>query len=62
LNEPTTLPEGTEVALAIIEDELDDTDRARLHAELDAAARSGMRWEAAALRSDSCFALSRTVR
>lgn len=37
LNEPTTLPEGTEVELAFIEDELDDADRARLHAELDAA-------------------------
>ena len=37
LNEPTTLPEGTEVELALVEDELDDADRARLHDELDAA-------------------------
>ncbi len=37
LNEPTTLPEGTEVELAPVEDDLDDEDRARLHAELDAA-------------------------
>jgi hypothetical protein len=37
LNEPTTLPEGTEVEIAVVEDELDDDDRARLHAALDAA-------------------------
>ncbi|HWO17411.1 MAG TPA: hypothetical protein VNO30_01500 [Kofleriaceae bacterium] len=37
LDEPTTLPEGTEVELAFIEDDLDDTDRARLHEALDAA-------------------------
>jgi len=37
LNEPTTLPEGTEIELALIEDDLDDTDRAQLHTELDAA-------------------------
>ncbi len=35
LDEPTTLPEGTEVELAFVEDDLDD--RARLHDELDAA-------------------------
>ena len=37
LDEPTTLPEGTEVELAFVEDDLDDVDRARLHEELDAA-------------------------
>ena len=37
LDEPTDLPEGTEVELASIDDELDDEDRARLHAALDAA-------------------------
>lgn len=39
LDEPTTLPEGTEVelALVLVEDDLDDADRARLHDELDAA-------------------------
>ena len=37
LNEPTTLPEGTEVELAFAEDDLDDVDRARLHEALDAA-------------------------
>jgi hypothetical protein len=37
LDEPTELPEGTEVDLAIVDDDLDDEDRARLHAALDAA-------------------------
>jgi hypothetical protein len=37
LDEPTDLPEGTEVELASIDDELEDEDRARLHAALDAA-------------------------
>jgi hypothetical protein len=37
LDEPTTLPEGTEVELELVEDDLDDADRARLHDELDAA-------------------------
>ena len=36
LDEPTALPEGTEVELAL-PDELDDDERARLHAALDAA-------------------------
>jgi len=36
LDEPTTLPEGTEVELALLV-ELDEEDRARLHAALDAA-------------------------
>lgn len=37
LDEPTTLPEGTEVELALVEDNLDDADRARLDEALDAA-------------------------
>lgn len=39
LDEPTDLPEGTEVALvpADEEDNLDDQDRARLHAALELA-------------------------
>lgn len=37
MDEPTTLPEGTEIELAPVEDDLDDADRARLHEELDAA-------------------------
>jgi Protein of unknown function DUF104 len=37
VDEPTDLPEGSEVELAVIEDELDDEDRARLHSALDAA-------------------------
>ena len=37
LDEPTTLPEGTEVEVALVQDDLDDKDRARLHAALDAA-------------------------
>jgi hypothetical protein len=37
LDEPTSLPEGTEVELALVEDELDDPERARLHEALDAA-------------------------
>jgi hypothetical protein len=37
LNEPTTLPEGAEIELAFVEDDLDDVDRARLHDALDAA-------------------------
>jgi len=44
LDEPTDLPEGTEVTLSIADDELDDEDRARLHAALErsmAQARAG---------------------
>ncbi|MBU0661688.1 hypothetical protein KKG22_05975 [Patescibacteria group bacterium] len=39
LDEPTDLPDGTEVELAVVDDgdELDDEDRARLHAALDRA-------------------------
>lgn len=37
LDEPTSLPEGTEVELALVEDELDEPARARLHEALDAA-------------------------
>ncbi|MBI4702635.1 MAG: hypothetical protein HY744_16055 [Deltaproteobacteria bacterium] len=39
LDEPIDLPEGTEVELAVVGDgdELDDEDRARLHAALDRA-------------------------
>lgn len=37
LNEPTTLPEGAEIELAFVEDDLDDVERARLHEALDAA-------------------------
>jgi hypothetical protein len=38
LDEPTDLPEGREVELAVIDgDDLDDEDRARLHAALDGA-------------------------
>jgi len=36
VDEPTDLPEGTEVELAAFDD-LDDEDRARLHEALDAA-------------------------
>jgi hypothetical protein len=35
LSEPTTLPEGTEVEIPLVEDELDDEDRAQLHTALD---------------------------
>jgi hypothetical protein len=37
LDEPTTLPEGTEVELALVDEDLDEEDRSRLHDELDAA-------------------------
>jgi plasmid stabilization system protein ParE len=37
LDEPTDLPEGTEVELAFVDDDLDNEDRARLHVALDAA-------------------------
>ncbi len=39
VDEPVDLPEGAQVELVIVdaEDGLDDDDRARLHAELDAA-------------------------
>jgi hypothetical protein len=39
LDEPTDLPEGSEVELAVVDegDDLDDEDRARLHAALDRA-------------------------
>lgn len=35
LDEPTDLPDGTEVTLTIADDDLDDDDRARLHAALE---------------------------
>jgi len=38
LDEPTNLPEGAEVRVALVDDdELDDAERARLHAEILAA-------------------------
>lgn len=37
LDEPTDLPEGTEVELGVIDEDLDDSDRAVLHAALDAS-------------------------
>ena len=37
LDEPTSLPEGAEVELEVVGDDLDDEDRARLHAALDVA-------------------------
>ena len=37
VDEPTDLPEGTEVELTALDDDLDDDDRAQLHAALDAA-------------------------
>ena len=37
VDEPTDLPEGSELQLTVLEDDLDDEDRARLHAALDAA-------------------------
>ena len=37
VDEPTDLPEGTEVELASVDDELNDEERTRLHAALDAA-------------------------
>ncbi len=38
LDEPTSLPEGAEVELVVVDgDDLDDEDRARLHAALDRA-------------------------
>ena len=38
LDEPTNLPEGAEVRLAVIDDdELDDAERAKLHAAIVAA-------------------------
>jgi hypothetical protein len=39
LDEPTDLPEGTEVELVVVgdDDELDDEERARLHAALAAS-------------------------
>ena len=35
LDEPTDLPEGTEVTLAITDDELDDEERARVIASIE---------------------------
>lgn len=35
LDEPTDLPEGTEVTLTMADEDLDDEDRARLHAALE---------------------------
>ncbi len=38
LDEPTDLPDGSEVDLAVVDaDDLDDEDRARLHTALDRA-------------------------
>jgi hypothetical protein len=37
VDEPTTLPEGTEIDLVSLDDDLDDEDRARLHAALEAS-------------------------
>lgn len=37
LDEPTDLPDGTEVNLAVLDDDLDDDDRARLHVALEAS-------------------------
>lgn len=37
LDEPTDLPEGTEVELLVDRDDVDDDDRARLHAAIEAA-------------------------
>jgi hypothetical protein len=37
LDTPTDLPEGTEVELAVVDDDLDDEDRARLHTALEAS-------------------------
>ncbi len=37
LDEPTDLPEGAEVELEAVADELDEDDRERLHAALDEA-------------------------
>ncbi len=36
MDEPTTLPEGTELVLAVVDegDDMDDAERARLHASL----------------------------
>ncbi len=44
LDEPTDLPEGAEVSLAIVDDDMSDDERARLHAALArsvAQARAG---------------------
>jgi anti-sigma factor RsiW len=35
LDEPTDLPEGTEVRLTLADDEMDDDERAELHASLE---------------------------
>jgi hypothetical protein len=35
VDEPTKLPEGTELDLVILDDDLSDDDRVRLHAALD---------------------------
>jgi hypothetical protein len=37
LDEPTDLPDGTELDLAVVDDDLDDDDRAALHAALEAS-------------------------
>lgn len=37
VDEPTDLPEGAEVELAVLGDDLDHEDRERLHSALDAA-------------------------
>lgn len=47
LDEPTDLPEGSQVELFIVDagDDLDDAERAALHAAIDAAAESAARGE-----------------
>jgi hypothetical protein len=37
VDEPTDLPEGAEVELRLVDDELDEDERARLHAALEAS-------------------------
>jgi hypothetical protein len=37
VDEPTDLPEGAEVELRVVDDELDEEERARLHAALEAS-------------------------
>jgi hypothetical protein len=37
LDEPTELPDGTEIEVTVADDQLDDEERARLHAALEAS-------------------------
>ena len=41
LDEPTELPEGTEVELTILDDDLEPEERERLHRALDAGIAAG---------------------